>query len=76
MFFVIMNLQLKLHPGSSREKVDKISNKKYEVWIKERAIEGKANLGLVKILKKYFRAKKVEIKKGFTSRNKVVEVSK
>ena len=35
---------------------------------------GKANRELVKILKKYFKAKKVEIVKGHTSRVKVVKV--
>ena len=35
---------------------------------------GKANRELVKLLKKYFKAKKVEIVKGHTSRVKVVKV--
>jgi len=35
---------------------------------------GKANRELLKLLKKYFKAKKVEIVKGHTSRMKVVRV--
>jgi uncharacterized protein (TIGR00251 family) len=37
---------------------------------------GKANRELVKLLKKYFKAKKVEIVKGHTSRVKIVVVEK
>ncbi len=37
---------------------------------------GKANKELTKLLKKYFKAKKVEIVKGHTSRTKIVRVIK
>jgi uncharacterized protein (TIGR00251 family) len=37
---------------------------------------GKANKELTKLLKKYFKAKKVEIVKGHTSRTKLVRVIK
>ncbi len=38
-----MRLSVKLHPNSSQEKIVKISEKEYEVWIKEKPVEGKAN---------------------------------
>ena len=38
--------------------------------------EGKANRELIKLLKKYFKAKKVEIVAGHTSREKIVEIIK
>lgn len=68
-----MKLKIKLHPNSSQEKIVKISNEEYEVWIKEKPINGKANKSLEKFLKKEF-GKSVEFVKGFTSRNKVVKV--
>ena len=67
-------IKIKLHPGSSQEKIKEIDkNKEYEVWIKEKPIDGKANEKLVKVLKKYF-GKEVKISSGFTSRNKIIDI--
>ncbi len=68
-----MKLKIKLHPNSSQEKIEKISETELEVWIKEKPIEGKANSALEKFLKKELN-KKVKVVSGFTSRKKVVEV--
>ena len=68
-----MKLKIKLHPGNSREKIEKISDDSYEVWIKEKPINGKANYYLEKFLKKHFE-KNVKIIKGLKSKNKVVEI--
>ena len=68
-----MNLFIKLHPSSSQEKIIKISEDKYEVWIKEKPLDNKANIYLEKFLKKYFK-KSAKIKSGFTSKNKIVEI--
>jgi len=68
-----MKIKIKLHPNSSQEKIEKKGQDKYEVWLKEKPIDNKANEKLVKILKKYFK-KKVEIVKGFKSKEKVVEI--
>ena len=69
-----MKLSIKLHPNSSQEKIEEIEkDKSYEVWIKEKPIDGKANIQLIKILKKYFH-KEVEIISGLSSRNKVIEL--
>jgi uncharacterized protein (TIGR00251 family) len=57
----------------TKEKIEKFPDNNYEVWIKEKPIDGKANEELIKILKKYFK-KDVKIVSGFTSRNKIVEV--
>ncbi len=46
---------------------------RFEIWLKEKAVDGKANLELLKVLKKYF-GKEVKIVKGFKSRRKVVEI--
>jgi len=68
-----MKLKIKLHPNSSREKIEKISGSEYEVWLKEKPVDNKANVQMIKLLKKHF-GKEVGIKSGFTSRKKVVEV--
>ena len=68
------HIHIKLHPNSSQEKIEEIEkDKKYEVWLKEKPIDNKANLALEKLLKKYF-GKGVRIIKGFKSREKVVEI--
>jgi hypothetical protein len=69
-----MIVKIKLHPNSSQEKIKEVvKDKEYEVWIKEKPIDGKANEELVKILKKYFK-KQVEIVSGFKSKNKILEI--
>jgi len=69
-----MKIKVKLHPNSSQEKIKEIEkDKEYEVWIKEKPIDNKANEKLIKILNKHFKTK-VSIKSGLTSRNKVIEV--
>ena len=60
-----MKISIKLHPNSSQEKINEIEkNKSYEVWIKEKPIDGKANEELIKVLKKIFQ-KICEIVSGF-----------
>ena len=70
-----MKIHIKLHPNSSLEKIEEIEkDKEYEVWIKEKPIEGKANEELVRILKRYFKSREIKITSGFTSRKKIVEI--
>ena len=68
-----MKIKIKIHPGSSQKKIERIEQDFYEVWIKEKPVENKANIELEKFLKNYFR-RKVKIISGFTSRNKIVEI--
>ena len=69
-----MKISIKLHPNSSQEKIKEIEKgKKYEVWLKEKPIGGKANFYLEKILKKHFK-KNIKIVSGFSSRKKIVDI--
>ena len=68
-----MKIKIKVKPGSSQEKIEKIDNINYIVWLKDKPIEGKANIKLLKILKKYF-GKNVEIISGFLGRDKIIEL--
>ena len=68
-----MKIKVKLHPNSSQEKIKILKDNEYEVWIKEKPLDNKANTELIKLLKKHFK-KDVKIKSGFTSKNKIVEV--
>jgi uncharacterized protein (TIGR00251 family) len=67
-------IEIKLHPNSSKEKIEKLSKSKYEIWVKEKPIGNKANIKIVKLLKKFFKAQDVKILSGFTGRKKRVEI--
>ena len=68
-----MIIKIKVYPSSGREEVVKIFENEYKVYLKKHAEDGKANLELLKFLKKYFGAN-VKILKGLRSRDKIVEV--
>ncbi len=70
-----MKFLIKIHPNSSQEKILEIEkNKSYEVWIKEKPVDGKANEKLLKLLKKHFK-KEIKLISGFNSRMKIVEIN-
>ena len=69
-----MKIKIKVHPSSSKEKIIKINEEEFEIWIKEPAKKNKANIILIKLLKKYFK-KDVRLISGFKSKNKIAEVA-
>jgi len=66
-----MKIKVKVKPNSGEQNVEKIEDDNYLVKLKSVPENNKANLELVKVLKKYF-GKEVKIKSGFTSRKKIV----
>ena len=73
-----MIISVKVHPGSSKEKVVKKDKDNYEVWTYEPAIKNRANKKLIELLSKYFNVPKssISINKGMKSRNKSVIIHK
>lgn len=69
-----MRLNIKVQPNSGRQEVQQISEDKYKVFLKKSSEDNKANIELIKLLKKYFK-KEATIIKGFTSKRKVVEIN-
>jgi uncharacterized protein len=69
-----MILQIKVHASSGREEIIKISENSYKVYLKKPAVDGKANLELLKLLKKHFNKTPI-ILKGFASNNKIIKIS-
>lgn len=63
-------MEIKVKAGSSVEKVVEIGDS-LVVYVKSRAIEGKANRDVLRVLKKYF-GKPVRIVKGLKSKVKVI----
>jgi len=68
-----MIIKVKVFPGSGRQEIVEISDREYKVYLKKQAIEGKANMELVRLWKKYT-GKHIKVIKGLKSRNKVIEI--
>jgi len=68
-----VKIKLTVKPNSSKNEVIKIKENEYKVNIKAPPQEGKANIELVRLLKKYFK-KQVRIISGLKSKEKVIEV--
>ena len=60
-------------PGQQENIIEKISDDHFIVQIKAKAIKGKANKAIIKLLKKYF-GKQVFIVSGQTSNRKIFEI--
>ena len=72
-----MKIFIKARPGAREEKVEKIDEQNYIVWVKEPPMQGKANNAIKNTLAVYFKtgSSSVKIISGYTSRNKIIEIS-
>ncbi len=70
-----MKIHVKVRPNSGKEEIVKEDEEHFVVSLKSVPESNKANIELVKLLKKYFRAE-VKIKSGLKSKKKIVEVEK
>lgn len=68
-----MKIKLKVHSNSSQEKIIQLSLNEYEIWLKEKPVENKANEKIEKIMSKYF-GKKAKITSGFTNKIKYLNL--
>ncbi len=66
-----MKIKVKVKPNSGRQEVLR-KDKEYLVYLKSSPENNKANIELIKVLRRYF-GREVKIKSGFTSRKKVLE---
>lgn len=67
-----MKFSLRVHANSSQERIEKTSDG-FEIWIKEKPINGKANTAIIKLFKKTLQ-KTIKIVSGLTSNNKIIEI--
>jgi len=68
-----MIIEVKVKPGAKKEEIDKVSENKYIIKLKEKPEDNKANLELLRLLKRHF-GKEVKLIKGLKSKNKIVRV--
>jgi len=73
---IFMIIQVKAKPAAKEEKIIKISEKEFEVWVKEPPIQGRANMAIIKALADYFKVSPVAVRivSGYTSRFKIITV--
>jgi len=71
-----MKIFIKAKPSAYEEKVEKTDDTHFVVCVKEPPQNGLANRGVVRAVANYFKVaqSRVMIKKGFTSKQKVVEI--
>ena len=72
-----MKINILIKPNSTKGPLVELqSNGDLIVYVKEVAVENKANESLIKVLSKYYDKPKSSIKiiRGATSRNKVIEI--
>lgn len=68
-----MRVNVKVKPNSPSQKIEKISENEYIVFLKKPPEKNKANIELMKLLRKHF-GTEVKLLKGKTSKNKIIEV--
>ena len=71
-----MRIYVRVVPKSSQNKVEKISEAEYKVWVNAVPEKGKANQSVIKLLSKYFKIAKsrIEIIGGKTTKTKIIDV--
>ncbi len=68
--------EVKVIPGASSDKVLSLSASAFKVYLKAKALEGKANEALLRVLSDHFGVPKSRIKivRGEKSRNKLIKI--
>ena len=71
-----MLIKVKVFPNCKKEEVIKKSENGFEVKVKEKPIEGRANQAVFRALAFYFKIpeSKIRLIKGFKQRNKIFEI--
>jgi len=72
-YLMKMIIKVKVKPNSKAQELVKTGENEYKIALKEKAEDNKANIELLKLVKRHF-GKEVKIIKGLKSRNKIVEV--
>lgn len=73
-----MKIFVQAKPRAKEEKVIKISDTNFKIWVKEPPEKGRANSAVIKALADYFGINQSNIKiiSGSTSKLKIIEITK
>jgi len=71
-----MLIKVKVFPQAGKEEIFKKSEDSFEIWVKEKPIQGQANRAVISALVKYLNIDRTEIRliKGGKTRNKIFEI--
>ena len=71
-----MKIIIKAKPGAKEDKIERVDEANYIVYVKAPPIDGKANVAIIKLLANHFDVSQslVEIISGHMARVKVVEI--
>lgn len=69
-----MIIQIKVYPSSGREEIIKLNDNLYKIYLKKPAEDNKANVELLKILRRHFKVE-AKIIKGLKSRDKIIKIA-
>lgn len=67
-------MKIKVIANAKINKIEKLAVDQFKVWLTAPAVEGKANVALIKFLAKHFNISKskIDIVKGLKNKNKIV----
>ena len=68
-----MLIKIEVKTGAPSEKVEILEENHFKIFVRAQKEKGKANLAILKLLKKHF-GKPVRIVSGFKSSTKIIEV--
>jgi len=71
-----MLIKVKVYPSAGQAEIFKKSEDSFEIWVKEKPIQGQANRAVISALVKYLNINREDIKliKGGKTRNKIFEI--
>lgn len=72
-----MLIKVKVFPSAGKQEIIKKSQDSFEIWVKEKPIQGQANRAVISALASYLRIPQENIRliKGFKQRNKIFEIN-
>ncbi len=72
-----MLIKVKVFPDAGKQEIIKKNQDSFEIWVKEKPIQGQANQAVISALAGYLRIPRANIRliKGFKQRNKIFEIN-
>ncbi len=76
-FGVGVKIIVKAKPGSREDKIEKVNDSNYIVYVKAPPVDGKANAAIIKLFADFFDISPslIEIISGHMARTKVIEIN-
>lgn len=70
-----MYLKIKVHPSSKKDSVVRKADDSFEIFVRAKAVEGRANESMLELLSDYLHVptSKLRLVRGIRARSKIVE---